>query len=359
MKIVQIVPGSGDNFYCENCVRDNSLVRALLARGEQVLAVPLYLPREIDTLDQTTDAPLFFGGINSYLQQKSGLFRHTPRWFDRLLDSRFLLRMAAHRAGSVRASGLGEMTLSMLQGRAGHQKKELERLIDWLGSIGKVDVVHISSPLLLGIGEEVKRRLGLPIVCTMQDEDTWIDAMDDPYPARCWDAMREAAAHVDVFVGVSRYFADVMQERMKLPADRVRVVPIGVDVDAFATASAPVDPPVLGYLSRMSEPLGLGVLVDAFLRLKKTPGLEGLKLHASGGSTADDKPFLTRLHRTLASEGVADDVRFFDHFDPDARREMLFVFNDQDACFCHGRRYFFRDDRAPGAKHGRGDDIPG
>jgi hypothetical protein len=29
MRIVQITPGSGDNFYCENCLRDVALVRAM------------------------------------------------------------------------------------------------------------------------------------------------------------------------------------------------------------------------------------------------------------------------------------------------------------------------------------------
>ena len=44
MRIVQITPGSGDNFYCENCLRDVALVRAMRNLGHDVLMVPMYLP---------------------------------------------------------------------------------------------------------------------------------------------------------------------------------------------------------------------------------------------------------------------------------------------------------------------------
>jgi hypothetical protein len=42
MRIVQICPGSGDAFYCENCLRDAALVRALRTLGHDVVMVPLY-----------------------------------------------------------------------------------------------------------------------------------------------------------------------------------------------------------------------------------------------------------------------------------------------------------------------------
>ena len=100
MKIVQIVPGSGGTFYCENCMRDSSLVKALRALGHDAMMVPLYLPIFMDDPDIADDVPVFFGGINVYLQQKLGFFRKTPRWLDRLFDSRWLLGLAAKQAGS-------------------------------------------------------------------------------------------------------------------------------------------------------------------------------------------------------------------------------------------------------------------
>ena len=51
MKSIHILPGSGDNFYCENCVRDNATVRALVQAKEDVVAIPMYLPQIVDKVD--------------------------------------------------------------------------------------------------------------------------------------------------------------------------------------------------------------------------------------------------------------------------------------------------------------------
>jgi len=50
--------------------------------------VPLYLPLAADKTEPLSNAPIFFGGINVYLQQKLALFRKTPRWIDRWFDAR-------------------------------------------------------------------------------------------------------------------------------------------------------------------------------------------------------------------------------------------------------------------------------
>jgi glycosyltransferase involved in cell wall biosynthesis len=319
--VVQVLPGSGDRFYCENCVRDNGLVRALVAAGLDVVAVPLYLPQAVDPVPIVSASPLFFGGINAYLQQTSGFFRKTPRWIDRLFDAAPLLRMAARRAGSVRARGLGELTLSVMQGREGRQVKELDRLMAWLETQPRPDVVHLSSPLLLGIGLEIRRRFGSPVVCTLQDEDVWIDAMEEPWRSRCWETMAAGAGDVAAFLAVSRTFGDVMRERLRLPADKLHVVPVGVEAGPDP-APRPATP-AIGFLARMSKGMGLGILADAFLRLKQAGGPPGLRLHLSGGSTDDDAEFLAALKGDFAARGVAGDVTFAEEFEAVKRRRFL------------------------------------
>lgn len=325
MKILQVVPSSGDSFYCENCVRDNALLRALVHAGANVVAVPLYLPQVRDRVTAVSESPIFFGGINSYLQQKSGIFRHTPRWLDRFFDSRWLLRLAARRAGTVRASDLGSMTLSMLRGADGNQAKELERLLQWMQKLGAgpEDVVHVSNPFLLGIGVAAKRRFGSRLVCSLQDEHTWIDAMHARDADDCWREISALGREVDAFHAVSRYYGDLMQERLGFHVSRLHVVHVGVDVDLFDVSTLPYEPPVLGFLSRLSEPLGLGVLVDAFVALKRRPGLESLRLHLCGGATGDDRRFLRALHARVRNEGMDGDLEFFDDIEPTSRRAFL------------------------------------
>ena len=136
MKIAQLTPGSGDNFYCENCLRDVNLVKAMRDQGHEVLMIPMYLPISSENTEAVSNAPIFFGGINVYMQQKMDFFRKTPRWFDSILDSRWLLDLVGKKSGMTSARLLGEMTVSMLRGEDGRQVKELDRLVDWMvGSV--------------------------------------------------------------------------------------------------------------------------------------------------------------------------------------------------------------------------------
>jgi len=322
MRIVQVVPGSGDNFYCENCVRDNSTVRALVKAGQDVVAVPMYLPPLVEKVKEIESAPVFYGGINSYLQQSSGFFRKTPRWLDRLFDTKFLLRFAAKRAGSVRAANLGELTLSVMKGAEGKQVKELRRLMAWLESQPRPDVVHLSTSLLMGIGVEIKRRLGAALVCTVQDEDVWLDAMTEPSRTRCWETMTDLGRHVDAFISLSRSYGEVMRGRMKIPAERLHVVPVGVEAGA-APQPRPDQPLAVGFLARQARSLGLGLLVDSYLQLRKDERFRGLRLHLSGGKTGDDAAFQEELGKTFAAEHVEEQVRVFDDFSPRSRREFM------------------------------------
>ena len=84
-------------------MRDNSLARQLIALGHEVTMLPTYLPHFLDEEDATPDQPIFFGGINVYLQHKFSLFRHTPKWVDKTFDNKWLLRKAAARSGMTQA----------------------------------------------------------------------------------------------------------------------------------------------------------------------------------------------------------------------------------------------------------------
>jgi glycosyltransferase involved in cell wall biosynthesis len=321
MKIVHVVPGSGGTFYCENCLRDTSVVRALRGRGHEIVLVPMYLPLLRAHDDISGEGPLFFGGVNAWLQEHVPLFRHTPRWVDGLLDAPPLLRLAAAQAGSPRAHDLGPMTLSMLRGEEGHQAKELERLAGWLADEVRPDVVHLSNALLLGLARRVRERTGAAIVCSLQDEAPWVDAMAGPWPARVWGEIGARAGDVDAFIAVSRHYAGVMERRAGIPAERVRVVPIGVDVASYAPAPHGSPAPVIGYLARMSEASGLGDLVEAFLRLRESR--PALRLALTGGKTRDDDRFLDAVRERIARAGAAQSVTFLEDFGAEARRRFL------------------------------------
>ncbi|HNX53238.1 MAG TPA: glycosyltransferase family 4 protein [Pontiellaceae bacterium] len=323
MKVVHIVPGSGGTFYCQNCMRDAALVQALRRQGIDVVMVPMYLPMFVDGSPVQKHTPVFFGGINVWLQQQFPVFRKTPRWFDRLFDSKWMLRRAAAMEGTTSAAGLGAMTLSMLEGSDGNQRKEVDRLVQWLTGHEKPDAVHISNALLIGLAGEIKAALAVPVVCTLQDEDEWLDKIDPPFNRACRDAIAARCKDVDRFVSVSGWFADRMSERLKIARDRIDVVHIGIDLNGYEPAALDLNPPVLGYLSRMNETSGLGRLVDAFIELKKTRGLENLKLRATGGAVGSDKKYISGLQKKLAKSGLGNDAEFIEDFSREQRIAFL------------------------------------
>ena len=320
MKILHLTPGSGGTFYCQNCLRDHMLIRALRRQGHDVILAPLYLPMYGGAESAETNAPMFFGGISVYVREKVPFLHKMPDWMIRLLDAPFLLRQAAKREGSTNAAELGAMTLSMLKGPEGNQKQEFDRFVHWLKTQEKPDVVHISNALLLGFVPALREALDAKIVCSLQDEEPWVQTMGAPYADLCWETMTEQAGHVSGFVATSQWYADRMIARMGLNADRVRVIYPGVDIPEASPTFHDTKPPVIGYLSRLNPAQGFEQLINAFMNLKKEDALKDLQLRATGGATPADTPFVDSIEQRLSETAMLEDTviqREF-HAAPDA-----------------------------------------
>jgi len=309
--------------YCGGCFRDNALVAALRRAGHETLMVPLYLPLTLDEPDQSAGTPIFFGGINVYLEQKSTLFARLPGWLHRALASPRVLRWAAGRAARTRAADVGDLTLSMLRGEEGRQARELDELVAWLKQGQPPAVVCLSNALLVGLARQLQRELRVPVVCLLSGEDTFLDALPESVRAQAWDALSERVRGVDLFVAPSRYYASLMTRRLRLRSAQVRVVPNGISLEGFNPAPALPQPPVLGYFARMCPEKGLDTLVDAYLRLRRRPAGRDLRLHVGGGCGPSDEPFVRGLRRRLEEAGAGDHVRFFPNVDR-AGKEAFF-----------------------------------
>jgi glycosyltransferase involved in cell wall biosynthesis len=301
-----------------------ALVKALRKLGHDVLMVPLYLPLEVTEAEPLTDTPIFFGGINVYLQQKFALFRKTPRWIDRWFDSRRLLAWVGRKAGMTSARELGAATISMLQGEHGRQVKELDRFVDWLRESGqRPDIVCLSNVLLAGLAKRIQERLGVPVVCLLQDEDGFLDGLTSAHAEQAWQIVRERARAIDAFLAVSEYFATTMRSRLAVQDDRMRVARLGVAMEEYTPANAHPREPTIGYLSRMCANRGLEALIDAFLWLKQDSRLKSARLRICGGRSAGDEPFLARLAAKLKGAGIYGEVEFLESFDQKTRCEFL------------------------------------
>jgi glycosyltransferase involved in cell wall biosynthesis len=304
-------------------MRDNELIRSLKAMGNDVYMVPMYLPLNVGGRGLIGDTPVFYGAINIYLKEKLPFYRHAPMWLERIFDSESLLQFAAKRSGSTRASGLEDMTLSMLEGEKGHQSTELDHLIKYLQKEINPDVVHLSNALLVGLARRLKQDLGAAVVCSLQDENEWIDPMSQSYQDLVWSKMAERARDVDAFIAASRYYAELAEKQLNISAQKVHVVYGGIDLSNYEPAALTLDPPVIGYLCRLSDYFGLAIISDAFISLKQDAQFRDLKLYLMGGYTGDDRHDVDKLKKNMLQHGILKDVTIFDNFDLEHRIEFL------------------------------------
>ncbi len=323
MRIAHLTPGTG-SFYCGACLRDQTLVRALRERGHEITLVPMYLPPFPEDPAASAGAPIRMGALNLYLQQKLPALRRLPRPVANLLDSPRLLRWLSRREGTTDPAFLGEMTISMLRGEEGRLGHEVEKLGGWFAEQPPFHAVFLSNVMLCSVARVLREHTRAALVCTLQGETPFLDALPEPHGAQAWKMLAERARDVDAFVAVSRHHADVMTERLELPPDRVSVVLNGLDLErAFPDdAFAPPDRPTLGFLARMNEEKGLSLIVEAFLRLRAGPA-PTLRLRVAGVEREEDRPLIDELKRRLAEAGLADDVEFLPNLAPEAKREFL------------------------------------
>ncbi len=324
MNIIQIIPGSGGSFYCGNCLRDSKFYESMKKLGHKVTKIPMYLPLFADEHDINT-VPVFYGAISIYLKQQYKLFRNAPEWLDRLLNARPMLKFAARMSGSTEATGLEAMTVSMLLGEDGLQKNELTKMVNWISNHCQPDIIHISNALLLGLAHQLKEKINVPVVCSLQDEDVWVDAMEPKFRKHVWELMAKKAKDVDAFISVSDYYASVSIDRMKLPEEKIYTIHLGVDPAEYRYINSSEKKRNIGFISRMSHANGLDILVDAFILMKKSAGFEDVELHITGGSTGADKKFLSKIFRKVKDNNLKNHVVFYDEFEGESR----FRFFDQ------------------------------
>jgi glycosyltransferase involved in cell wall biosynthesis len=323
MKIMHIIPGSGGSFYCGNCLRDSKYVEALRKSDHLVRKIPMYLPLFADEHDLSREIPVFYGAISIYLKQRFPLFRKAPAWVDRALNSKPMLKLASRFAGSTRAKGLEEMTVSMLLGEEGQQKEELQRMVDWIVENCDPDVIHLSNALLLGLAQQLSSRLHVPVICSLQDEDVWVDVMKPSARDSVWKLMSRKAEDVSAFISVSDYYAGVMKEQIHIPEEKLSSVHIGVDPADYSFKPVSEKRRNIGYVSRMCHENGMDILVDAFILLKQKEGFEDVGLVLTGGYTGDDRKFLHEVRKKIRDHGLQEKVEFHEEFEEEGLREFL------------------------------------
>jgi len=309
MRLLYLTAGAAD-MYCGSCLRDNALAAALKGRGHDVVLMPVYTPTRTDE-PNVSESRVFFGGISVYLEQHVPLLRRTPALFDRLWDATPVLRLAAKRQIKVDPSLLGRMTVSMLRGTEGYQAKEVEKLYEWLRGERPFDVVNLPFALLIGLARPLRERLKVPIVCTLQGEDLFLEQLGEPWKAEALALIRHAVRDVDLFIAVSEYYRTFMTRYLGIAPDRIRAVPLGISMDGHSPRPARRAPPyTVGYFGRVAPEKGLHVLAEAYRRLReRTPGVP-MRLLAGGYLLDEHRGYFADVTRRMGQWGLGEEFRY-------------------------------------------------
>jgi glycosyltransferase involved in cell wall biosynthesis len=320
MNILSLTAGAA-SMYCGSCLRDNALAAELIGRGHDVMLLPVYTPTLTDE-PNVSKGRVFFGGISVYLQQHVPFFRWTPAFLDKLWDSGSIINLFAKRSIKVDARQLGELTVSMLKGEHGHQRKELDKMIAWLRTQPAPDVINLPFTLLIGLARPLREAFGVPIVCTLQGEDLFLDQLHEPYKNEALRLIRQKVKDVDRFIAVSEYYAKYMAGYLSIPSDRIRTVPLGINLRDYDSepsiigqAGVSKRPFTVGYFARIAPEKGLDKLAAAYRLLRKERGLPPSRLEVAGYLGGDQREYLDRVELMLRQAGLHTEYRYHGELD--------------------------------------------
>jgi glycosyltransferase involved in cell wall biosynthesis len=311
MRIAYLTAGAA-GMYCGSCLHDNALAKALIRQGHDAILIPIYTPILTDEESVSKDQ-LFYGGLNVYLQQASPIFRWLPNWADQFLNSPKLVGWIAARAMGTSAKSLGALTVSMLQGHEGRQRKEVRRLCDWLQS-QKPDVVVFSNLLIAGCINELKRRIGSPNVVILQGDDIFYDSLVEPYRSQALRELRKLSQQVDLFVVHSQDYGNRMRDMLGFSDSRLAVVPLSIDTQDFVNLDLSPRgdrrPPTIGYLARLAPEKGLHLLVDAFITMHDRGLATNAQLAVAGWLGKQHADYWQEQQDKLRAAGLGDRLRY-------------------------------------------------
>ena len=232
---------------------------------------------------------------------------------DRLWDAEWVIKLASKRQIKVDPQSLGEMTVSMLRGDQGFQRKEIAKLLDWLKTRA---ALRRHQPALHAAASASPSRCGAtlktPICCTLQGEDLFLDGLGEPWKQQSMELIRARERSTSTrscrSAGTT---CDYMPGYLGIPREKMRLVPLGINLEGYAPRPPrPRDGPfTIGYFARIAPEKGLHVLADAYRRLRTRPGIGASRLVAAGYLAPEHQAYLDGITSDLSAWGLDGPVR--------------------------------------------------
>jgi glycosyltransferase involved in cell wall biosynthesis len=206
---------------------------------------------------------------------------------------------------SADARKLGRLTVALLMGEQGPESREIDELVQFLTRQLKPDVVCFSNALMAGVLPRLRRDFAGRIFCLLQGDDIFLYGLVEPFRQQALELLRDHARLFDGFLVHSAYYRDFMADLLQLPLEKMRVVPLGIDLaghDGLPKQDAG-DPFTIGYFARICHEKGLHQLVDAFRIVHQAH--PRTRLLAAGYLGVRDQAYFDELSHSATDLGEA------------------------------------------------------
>ena len=149
------------------------------------------------------------------------------------------------------------------------------------------------------------------MTCTVQGDDLFLEQLPEPWRSQSLDLIRASIKDVDLFIAVSDFYVDVMNTYLGIPRDRIRVVPLGINMDGHTVQTVRTSSSyTVGFFGRIAPEKGLHVLVDAYRRLRTRPGVPRTRLLAAGYMLNEHRDYFAGIQRNIREWGLADEFHY-------------------------------------------------
>jgi glycosyltransferase involved in cell wall biosynthesis len=212
-----------------------------------------------------------------------------------------------------------------MKGSDGNQKKELEKLVDWLQSEYRPELIHLNNCMFVGMAPEFKKRLNVPVVCSLTGEDLFLEDLQEPYKNEAIKLLQQHAQSVDGFIAPSSYYGQFMTNYLNVPKEKMHVVPLGLNLKGHGERYFDYhqDPFVLGYLARICPEKGFHVAAETFQILAKKYGRDKIRFHSAGYISKKDLAFFQNTIKQINDSGFDDSFEYWGEVDRNKKIEFL------------------------------------
>jgi glycosyltransferase involved in cell wall biosynthesis len=173
------------------------------------------------------------------------------------------------------------------------------------------------------MAEPLRRALRRPVFVTLQGEELFLDGLAARYRERALALIRERVGSVDAFIAVSQYCARFMTGYLGIPASKIDVVPLGIDMDGYLPHQPGPGPFRIGYFARIAPEKGLHVLAQAYVRMRQRPGATDMRLDAAGYLAPAQTAYLEEVRRVFQDAGLGNEFHYAGELDRQGKLDFL------------------------------------